>query len=198
MGACLDVLDMVITAHRRDEVTLDRLGALMQQLIEGVLGVRPQLAPQHRTGRVVDHLAIVGHRLAVGFHLQLLEVACEVLQATVVGQDGVGADIEEVVVPDTSQRQQHRQVVFQRRGAEVLIQLMRPGQQATEVVHADIERDGQTDGAPQRIAAADPIPEQQLMFRRDAPLGHLFRLGGSADEVLTVDQRFQAPFRVEA
>ena len=43
--------------------------------------------------------------------------------------------------------------------AEMLVHLVRAGQQLLEVVHAQVEGDRQADRRPERIAPADPVPE---------------------------------------
>src|SRR5262249_26982389 len=54
--------------HKRDKVTLNQSCALMNQLIERMLSVSPGLAPQDRTGVIVDPLSIKGDVLAVALH----------------------------------------------------------------------------------------------------------------------------------
>ena len=43
------------------------------------------------------------------------------MHVLVVGQHGVGLSVEEVDVPDAQQGQQHRSVLIQRSGAEVVV-----------------------------------------------------------------------------
>ena len=155
----------VVGFHRGEKIARHQLGPLMQQLIEGVLAVGAGLAPDHRAGLVVHDLAVAGDPLAVGLHVALLEVGWEARQVLVVGQNGVGLGAEEVVVPDPEQRQRDRQVLVERRGPEVLVHLVRAFQQGTEVLKADAERDGQSNGRPERVAAADPIPEHEHVLR---------------------------------
>ena len=53
-------LDVVLRVDGRDEVARDDLGALVDQLVEGVLAVRPGLAPHDRASGVVHRLAGAG------------------------------------------------------------------------------------------------------------------------------------------
>src|SRR5262249_43688703 len=55
-----------------DEITGDELCPLVYQLVEGVLAVRPRLAPEDRPRLIVDRRAIHRHMLAVALHGQLL------------------------------------------------------------------------------------------------------------------------------
>ena len=95
---------------RGDEVGRDQLGALVDQLVEGVLAVGAGLAPDHRPGLVVDPLPVAADALAVALHVALLEVGGKAVQVLIVGQDRLRRGIQEVAVPDAEQRQQHRQV----------------------------------------------------------------------------------------
>src|SRR6202035_3985978 len=68
-----------------DEVTGDEPGALMDQLIEGVLAIGSRLAPIDRAGVSVHRRSIEPHMFAVALHRQLLEISRETLQVLVVG-----------------------------------------------------------------------------------------------------------------
>ena len=66
----------------------------------------------------------------------------------------------------------------------MLVHFMGAGQHRFEVVHADGERDRQADRGPQAVAPADPVPEDEHVFRIDAELGDLRLVGRNRDEVL--------------
>ena len=53
-----------------------------------------------------------------------------------------------------------------------------------EPLHADHHGNRQTDGGPQRVPAADPVPEFEHVGRVDAEGRHLFPIGGYGDEML--------------
>ena len=110
------------------------------------------------------------------------------LEPTVVGQHRAGGDIQKVNVPDIHQAENHRQVVGQRRLAEMRVHFPGAFQQLVEALHAHGQRNRQTDRRPQRKAAAHPFPEQQLVAGVDAPLAHFPRVGGHAHE-MTAHQR---------
>lgn len=57
----------------------------------------------------------------------LLEVGSEAVHVLVVGQHGVGLSMEEVDVPDAQQSQQHRSVLIQGSGVEVVVLQGRKG-----------------------------------------------------------------------
>ena len=111
----------VVRLAEADEVGGHEPGALVEELEEGVLAVRARLAPHDGPGVPADRLAATGHGLAVALHVELLEVGGEAGQLLAVGEDGVGLGAEEVRVPDAEQAEEHRQVVLDRRGAEVLV-----------------------------------------------------------------------------
>jgi hypothetical protein len=64
----LVVIDWVVALGSNDEVGWDQLGALVQQLIEGVLGISSGLAEEDWAGGVFNHVTIAGDSLAVGLH----------------------------------------------------------------------------------------------------------------------------------
>ena len=61
-------------------------------------------------------------------------------------------------------------------------------QQFAEVLHANYQRNRQPNGAPQRVAPADPLPKHQLVVRGNPPLAHLVRAGGYTNKVLAHNQ----------
>ena len=61
--------DATIVGDRRQHIGRHQLGALVQQLIEGVLAGDPDLTEQDRAGRVVNHAALAIHALAVALHV---------------------------------------------------------------------------------------------------------------------------------
>ena len=107
------------------------------------------------------------------------------MHVLVVRQNRFGFCPEEVVVPDTDQRQQYRQVFLRRGGGEVFIHRMRAGQQLNEVVEAHGENDGQANRRPQGVTAANPVPEFEHVGGVDAELANRFRVGGERREVFS-------------
>ena len=114
----------VMGLRGRQEVTRDKLGALMDELVEGVLTVGSGLAPDDRSGGVIHPFIVLGDALAVAFHVHLLEVSREVGQILVVGQDSVALSAEEVVVPDTQQAHDNRDVLLEGDVPEMLVDLV--------------------------------------------------------------------------
>ena len=90
---------------------------------------------------------------------------------------------EEVVVPDAQQAQQHRQILLQRGGAEMLVHGVEAGEHLAEIVRPDGDHQRQADGRVVRIAAADPVPELEHVGRVDAELRHFGRVGRDGHEV---------------
>lgn len=131
------------------EVTGDQLGALVDQLIEGVLAVGTRLTPDDGAGLVVNRLAVAIHVLAVGLHVALLEVGREAVHVLIVRQDGFGLGTVEVVVPQTDQRQQHRHVLLIGGSGEVHVHLEGALQQGFEVFETDGQGDRHADGRPE-------------------------------------------------
>ena len=141
--------ERVVALRRRQEVARHQVGALVDELVEGVLAVGARLAPDHRPGAVVDRTPGLVDALAVALHVALLQVVGEVTQVLVIGQDGVRPGAEEVAVPDAEQRHDHRDVALERGAAEVLVRAVGAGEQLLEPVHADGNGDRQADCRPQ-------------------------------------------------
>ena len=112
------------TAGCFDAETAVRCARMGREILRGL---------ERETG---DRAAVPHHALAVALHVALLKVVGEVLQVMVVGQDGVALRAEEVAVPDPQQRHQHRDVLLQRRGTEMLVGGKRALQQCFEILHA--------------------------------------------------------------
>jgi len=131
---------------KRDKVTRDQPRALMNQLIERMLAVGAGFAPVDRPGLVIHFFPAEGDVLAVALHGQLLQIRGEALQVLFVGQNRHRLRAEKVVVPNRQQPHEHRQVLFKRRGAEMLIHLMKAGEHRPEIVRADRQHRRKTDG----------------------------------------------------
>ena len=70
--------DRVETDDRHNEVGRDQLGALVQQLVISMLAVATYAAPDDRAGIGGDRRAVLAHALAVGLHVQLLQMLGDV------------------------------------------------------------------------------------------------------------------------
>ena len=184
MHVLVAVLGRVRGVHERDEVGRDELGALVDQLVEGVLAVGARLAPEDLSGLGGDRGAVPTHGLAVGLHGQLLQVGREAVQVLVVRQHGVGGDLEEVAVPHVQHAEQHDDVLLERGVGEVFVDLVEAVQELLEAGRAEDHGEGGADGGIDGVTAADPVPEAERVVRVDAELGDLLQVGGDGDEVL--------------
>ena len=173
----------VEATDRGQEIAGDQLIPLVDQLIESVLAVGPRLPPDDRAGRIVDGLAIDGHRFAVALHITLLKIGGEAMQRLVIGEDGVRLGTIEVIVPDAEQGHDDRDVLFKGGFCKMLVGPVSATEQFFEIIHADIERDRQADCRPERIASADPVPEFKHIVRVDAELDDLVTVGRNRHEV---------------
>jgi len=117
----------VVAVGGRQEVTRDELGALVDELVKGVLAIGAGLTPDNRAGGIADRLSLQIHTFAVAFHVPLLEVGGEVQQVLVVRQNSMRADIIKIVIPNTQQSHDHRDVALKRGSAEVKVGFVRPG-----------------------------------------------------------------------
>ena len=149
----------------------------MDELEEGVLAVGAGLAPHDRAGRRIGGRAVELDVLAVALHLQLLEIGGKAPEPLVIGDHAVRGVAEDVAVPDAEQPHQDRDVALDRRFAEVLVDLVAAAQEFVEAVGPDRDRERQPDARPDRIAAADPIPEAEHPRRLDAEFAPPCRAG---------------------
>ena len=177
------VLGGVSGVGHGDEVRGDELGALVNELVEGVLAVGARLAPEDLAGLGGHGAAVPAHGLAVGLHGELLEVGGEAVQVLGVGQDGVGAGLEEVDVPDVEQAHEHGDVLGRGLGGEVLVNGVEAGEEVGEVLRADGHGQDRADGGVHRVASTHPVPEAEGVGRVDAELGDLVQGGGDGHEV---------------
>src|SRR6266487_394936 len=120
-----------------NEVTRNEFGALMDELVECVLSICAGLSPDDGSGLVVHLPALEIYMLSVALHIKLLKVGAETPKIMVIGQDRYSLSPKEIVVPDTNQSEEHRQVAFKRSSAEVLIHLMEAGQHFAKVFRAN-------------------------------------------------------------
>jgi hypothetical protein len=79
----LVVLNRVVALRGQDEVGRDELRTLVEQLVEGVLGVGGRLAEENGASGVLDVVSAAGNGLTVGLHGQLLEVGGEPVEVLV-------------------------------------------------------------------------------------------------------------------
>src|SRR5207249_2492783 len=101
--------ELVERLTKRDEVTGDEPGALVDQLVERMLPVGSRLTPVDGASRVGDLGTIERDVLAVALHRQLLQIGRKSLQVLLVRQHGNRLGAEEVVVPKGQEGQEYRQ-----------------------------------------------------------------------------------------
>ncbi len=155
----------------------DDARALVDQLVKGMLAIGAGLAPDDRAGLALDRRAVQRHALAVRFHVELLQIGRKTRQALVIGQDGAGGVAQNIAMVEAEKAEQHRHVFAQRRGLEMLVHGMGAIEELAEIVRADGDHQRQADRRPDRIAAADPVPEAEDAVRVDAEGGDLVERG---------------------
>ncbi len=170
--------------RERDEVARDEFRSLVNQLVERMLAIGSRLAPINCAGLVVHVSAVERDVLAVALHRQLLQIRRETLQVLLVGKDAGSLRAEKVAVPDGKQAHQHGQILFEWRGAEMLVHLVEAAEHRAEIIRADGQHGGKADRGIHRIAPADPIPEFEHVGGIDTELGDFGGVGGDGDEML--------------
>jgi hypothetical protein len=79
----LVVFNRIVALGGQDEVRGDELGALVEQLVEGVLSVGSWLTEQDGSGGVLNVVSTTSDGLSVRLHRQLLEVSREPVEVLV-------------------------------------------------------------------------------------------------------------------
>ena len=178
------IANLVVAVGRGDEVARNHLGALVDQLVEGVLAVGARFAPEDRAGLVVHALGVAIDGLTVRFHVGLLEVGSEAMEVLVVREHRVAGSAEEVVVPHADEGEDNRHVLVGRGGLEMLIHFVGALVELHVVFETDAESDRETDGRPQGVTATHPVPEFKHVGSVDTESGNGFGVGGERHEVL--------------
>src|SRR5262249_53221599 len=171
-------------AAERDEVAWYKPGTLMDQLVEGVLSVGSWLTPVDGAGIVSQLSPLERDVFAIALHRQLLQVGRESLQILLVRQYCSGLRAEEVVVPDGQESHQHRQVAFERSGAEVLVHLVKTVQHGAEVVGTDGKHCRKADRRIHRVAPSNPFPDPEILGGVDSDLRYSPRVRRAREKVL--------------
>src|SRR5690242_7666076 len=108
----------------------------MDELVECVLTICAGLSPDDGSCLVVYLPALEIYMLSVTLHIKLLKVGAETPKIMVIGQDRYSLSPKEIVIPDTDQSEEHRQITFERSSAEVLIHLVETSQHFAKVFRA--------------------------------------------------------------
>ena len=169
--------DGIVADRRCQKVGRNQLGPLVNQLVESMLTVCARLAPDDRSGLIIDPSAPAVHRLAVALHVALLEVGRKSMHILIVGQNHFGLGLEEIVVPDPDQGQDDRYVLVERCFPEVPVHVIGPLQQFGKILEPDSAGDREPDGRPQRIAPTDPVPEDKHILPVDPEFLDFFDIG---------------------
>src|SRR6267378_4564943 len=111
--------------EERDEVTRNQSCPLVYQLIERVLSICTRFTPIDWSGRIVYFGPIERNVLAVALHRQLLQVGRKTFEVLLVRKNRDCLRAEEISVPDRQKAQENGQIALERRGAEVLIHLVK-------------------------------------------------------------------------
>lgn len=174
----------VLCLNWSKEISWNNLGALVNQLIKRMLAVSPWFSPDDGSSRVRDCLVGSRHVLAVGFHITLLEICSKAVHVLVIWKNSMRLRAEKVVVPDSKQAENNREILLQWCSAEVIVHVVATGKKLVEIIIADVDGNGQTDSRPERVTTSDPVPELKHVFRVNAEIGDLLCVGRERDEVL--------------
>ena len=178
------IADGIVGLRAADEVARNKVGTLMDELIERVLAVRTWLAPLDGTGSVSDGLAVLVDALAVRLHIHLLEIGGEARKILIVRKDAVALGAVAVVIKNTKKRENNGHIALKAGRTEMAVHLVVALQKLLVVVAADGDHKRKTDSRGERVAAADPIPEAEHILNVDTEIGDFLRGGRNGDKVL--------------
>lgn len=111
------------------------------------------------------------------YHLQLVQVL-------IVRQQSMCLSLEEIIVPNADESKDDGQVLFELGSLEVLVHLVGTRQELLEVIEADGKGDRETDGRPEGVAAADPVPEFEHVVAVNAESFNSLRVCRKCNKVL--------------
>ncbi len=122
--------------------------------------------------------------LAVAFQHQLLQVGRQAEQRLRIGHDDALGMAELRRVPPADEAEQHRQVALEAASCESARRRSRRRRAARRSrSQPSLQRDRQPDRRPQRVAAADPVPQRKDVVGRDAERLRGRRVPGHGDEM---------------
>ncbi|MCY1504752.1 hypothetical protein D9M68_389340 [compost metagenome] len=113
-----------------------------------------------------------------------MQIGREARQTLVIGQDRARRVAEHVAVIEAEKAEQDGNVLADRGGAEMLVDGMAAIEEAPEILLADGDHQRQADRGPDRVAAADPIPETEDAGLVDAEGGDLVERRRDGSEVV--------------
>src|ERR1700690_1967014 len=92
--------DRVVADGRCEEIGWDKSCTLMDKLVERMLPVCSRLAPDYRPGLISHRPSRSIDRLAIAFHVALLEISGKAVHVLVIRQYYFGLSAEKISVPD--------------------------------------------------------------------------------------------------
>ena len=119
--------DWIVRFQGNQEIAGYYRGALMHELVKGMLSVRARFSPDDGPRLIVHLTALAVDILPVGFHVCLLQICGKPVQILIIGENGMGLDSEKIVVPDPDKGHCQRKIFISRGALEVAIHLMGSG-----------------------------------------------------------------------
>ena len=149
----------VLTRGRleRHEVNGVNLCSLVEQLEERVLAVCARFSPHHRTCVPRHGLPVSPHEFAIALHVGLLQIGRQPTKVFGVGQHGVGAESEGILIPVSEKGEKHGHILFKGSVSHVLVDRAGTRQECLEVFRPNGQGNAHADRSPHGVAPADPI-----------------------------------------
>ena len=106
------------------------------------------------------------------------------MKVLVIGEEKLGLSTVKIVVPDTNDSQDDREVLLQGSLPEVFVHAVSTLEELLEVIISDNESDRQSDGTPKGVPSTDPIPELEHVILRYTEGGDGLGVRAEGDKML--------------
>ena len=119
------------------------------------------------------------------------------MHVLVVRQNSLRISPKEIVIPNAQQRQNYGDIFLKTCRTEVIVHVVSTGEELLKILKTDKAGNRKSDGGPQRIATADPIPEAEHIFGVNAKFFYFGAVGRNSHKMLryvrSVFGRLQKP-----
>ena len=113
----------------------------------------------------------------------------------IVGQDSLRFKLKEVIVPDSDQGQNYRNICFQGFQSEMQVHGMRTTQQLFEIIITNCTGYGKTNSRPKAVTSTYPIPEFKYILLINPKFTYGFKIGRKSYEMLSDILNFCTTFK---
>lgn len=177
-------LNGIVTLRSHDEVCRDKLGALVQQLEEGMLSISCWLSEDDGASGVLDIFPGAGNCFSVRLHRELLEICGESVKVLIERCNQMCLSSKKITVPNTQKTTKYRDILLQRGVCEVVIHSVGTSKEFVESVIANVESHTQPNSRPYRVSPANPLFETKHVLGVNTKFSNRFFIRRQGNKVL--------------